>query len=415
MDNGLALVGASIVDGTGRDPFTGTVIVNKGRIVKIDLGSGTTIPRGYKVWDLTGKTIFPGLIDAHAHVALVEAQHGSYESKHPGAVYAFTVAKNLEDYLKHGFTTIRDAGGCTWSFKEALRKKLIAGPNLYISNSFISQTGGHGDHRLRTDASAPKLEHPLHAPPAIADGSDAVSKAAREQLRAGADQIKIMAGGGVASPTDALETPQYTLQELKAAVYEADAVGKYVLAHVYVPQGIQNCIDAGIRSIEHGNFLTEELAMQMREANMYLIPTLGIYELISELGPKLGMSKESLAKNEIVMNVGHESLKIAIDAGVKVGSGSDVFGPYSTFRAFELEVKSRSMGAIEAVKASTKINAELMGIGDSTGTVETGKIADLTIVDGDPLADMALLNEPSNIAIVIKEGCIMKDTLEKVD
>ena len=137
--------------------------------------------------------------------------------------------------------------------------------------------------------------------------------------------------------------------------------------------------------------------------------------MISELGPKLGMSKESLAKNEIVMNVGHESLKIAIDAGVKVGSGSDVFGPYSTFRAFELEVKSRIMGAIEAVKASTKINAELMGIGDSTGTVETGKIADLTIVDGDPLADMALLNEPSNIAIVIKEGCIMKDTLEKVD
>ena len=137
--------------------------------------------------------------------------------------------------------------------------------------------------------------------------------------------------------------------------------------------------------------------------------------MISELGPKIGMSKESLAKNAIVMNVGYESLKIAMDAGVKVGSGSDVFGPYSTFRAFELEVKSRIMGPIEAVKASTNINAELMGIGDSTGTVETGKIADLTIIDGDPLTDMGLLNDPSNIAMVIKEGCIMKDTLEEAD
>ncbi|MBM3925011.1 MAG: amidohydrolase family protein [SAR202 cluster bacterium] len=406
-----AFLDASILDCAGRDPYKGVLLVEGRRIKKLGSASQVFIPRDARKIDLAGKTLMPGLMDAHAHVGLVD-YHGSMEAKYPGSTYAFTVARNIADYLDSGFTTIRDAGGCAWSFKESVRRGLIRGPRMFISNGFISQTGGHGDSRPHHHLGPPQHDHPLAPPPFIADGPDAVRRAARENLRQGADQIKVMAGGGAASPTDSLDVPQYTIDELAAAVYEAKAVRKYVMAHVYVPQGIMNCAQAGVLSIEHGNFLDEESASMMKERGMFLVPTLVIYDLIAKAGAKLGSPAATVEKIKQVKVVGSQSIEVAIAAGVKIASGSDVFGAYAGNHAAELELKASVMGNMGAIMASTRVNAELFGILNDTGALEAGKLADLIVVRGDPLADIRILQDSSRVQLVMLEGNIAKDTLE---
>ena len=314
----FALCNANIIDCTGRDPITGgTLVVSGDRIQDVGAADRVSVPRGARMVDVGGRTVMPGLMDAHAHMALLEARISEYEDKHPGAIFAYSVARNIQNTLMQGYTTIRDTGGCDWSFKESVTRGLIPGPRMFVSNGPISQTGGHGDHRQRHDRRSEHHDHPLMAGSAIADGADQVRLAAREQLRRGADQIKIMAGGGAASPTDAVEDPQYTVEELAAAVYEARAVRKYVCAHVYVPEGIQNCIKAGVRSIEHGNFMDEESASMMKEKDVFLVPTLAIFEMSSRYGRENGAPESMLQKINSVRDVGAQSLEIAPVRGVE--------------------------------------------------------------------------------------------------
>jgi imidazolonepropionase-like amidohydrolase len=411
MPASTAFLNADILDCTGRDPYKGVLLVEGQRIKKLGPASQVSIPRDARRIDLAGKTLMPGLMDAHAHVGLVD-YHGNIEAKYPGSTYAFTVARHIADYLDSGFTTIRDAGGCAWSFKESVRRGLIRGPRMFISNGFISQTGGHGDSRPHHHLGPPHHDHPLAPPPFIADGPDAVRRAARENLRQGADQIKVMAGGGAASPTDALDVPQYTVEELAAAVYEAKVVRKYVMAHVYVPQGIKNCAQAGVLSIEHGNFLDEEPASMMKERGMFLVPTLVIYDIIARAGTKLGSPAATVEKVKQVKVVGSQSIQVALAAGVKIASGSDVFGPYAGHHAAELELKASVMGNMGAIMAATRTNGELFGILNDTGTLEAGKLADLIVVNGDPLADTRILQDATRIQLVMLEGNIAKNTLD---
>ena len=400
---------ATILDCTGRDPIVGGAVVVSGeRIEAVGRGDQISVPRDARVVDLGGKTLMPGLIDAHAHMALVEAKISGFEALHPGAVYAFSVARNIENTLMQGYTTIRDAGGCDWSFKLAVERGLIKGPRMFVSNGVISQTGGHGDHRQRHNRGDPHQEHPLMAPASIADGVDQVRLAAREQLRTGADQIKVMAGGGAASPTDAVDDPQYTVEELAAAVYEARAVKKYVLAHVYVPQGIKNCVEAGVRSIEHGNFLDEESASLMKEHGVFLVPTLAIFELVSRHGREYGAPESMIEKINGIRDVGPQSLEIAKAIGLKIGSGSDVFGPYAVSRALSLELQAAVLGAMGSIISATRTNAELLGVADDIGTLEPGKLADLIVIDGDPLADISILQDEENVNLVMQSGRVVK-------
>ncbi len=247
----IVLQNATIFDGTGREPYgPGTVVVADGRIQAVGLASQVSVPRDAQVLDLEGKTVMPGLIVAHTHVGSVENSFlTNFEDNHPGAIYAYSVARSIKEALMLGYTTIRDAGGCDYSFKLAVERGIIPGPRIFTSQAFISQTGGHGDMRQRHDRSEPKVNHRLFPRPAICDGVPQVRYFAREQLRTGADQLKVMAGGGAASPTDPLDAPQFTVEELAAAVYEARVVKKPVMAHVYVPEGIKNCVAAGFRSI----------------------------------------------------------------------------------------------------------------------------------------------------------------------
>jgi imidazolonepropionase-like amidohydrolase len=233
-------------------------------------------------------------------------------------------------------------------------------------------------------------------------------RAAREILRTGAHGIKIMGGGGCMSPTDELEHTQFTVEEMAAAAYEASARGKITLAHVYTPHGIMNALRAGVRSIEHGNFLDEESAAAMKQAGAFFVPTLTTYELISAFGESQGVPAPMIAKINQAKAGGFRSLEIARAAGLPICSGSDVLASMQPFKAMELALKARVLGAHEAILSATRTNAALFGLADQIGTVEDGKRADLILVDGQPLDDVAILQDPARIALVMRDGVVRK-------
>src|SRR5205814_6284267 len=271
---------ATIVDCTGHDPPPGRrVIVEGGRISRISAASGPAGPRNVRTIDCEGRTLMPGLLDAHVHLASLDLDPAAEVALSP-AVIALRIARQIEDTLQAGFTTVRDAGGLDWGFKDAVNRGLIRGPRLFTSGPFLSPTGGHGDNqRPRTARELFRAVHGLTTETILADGPDDVRRAAREALRRGADQIKVMASGGAASPPDELDHVQFSVEELSAAVEVAEAGGTYVLAHAYGARAIQRCLQAGARSLEHGNFLDEATADQMLAADdVFLVPTVIPYE-----------------------------------------------------------------------------------------------------------------------------------------
>ncbi len=407
----IAIVNATIFDGTGRDPYgPAAVVIEDERIMRVGPMAQVVIPRDAQVVDVGGATLVPGLIDAHSHLGNVENNFlARIEDRHPGAVYAFSVAQNLERCLEYGFTTIRDAGGLDWSFKEAVERGLINGPRLFISNGYISQTGGHGDLRPRHDRSDLRPLHRLMPPPAICHGEAEVRRAAREQLRTGADQLKVMAGGGAGSFTDPLDAPQFTVEEIAAAVYEARVVKKPVMAHVYVPEGIKNCVMAGVHSVEHANFLDEESAQLMKEHGTFLVPTLTVFDLLTRSDQ--GLPEVTVQKANFAKGAAPQSVEIAVAAGVPIASGSDIFGQHGHLRALELELKAAIMGPTESLVSATRTNAALLGMQDNLGTIEEGKLADIIVVDGNPVEDIAVLQDAGRITMVMKSGRLVKQSI----
>ena len=210
------------------------------------------------------------------------------------------------------------------------------------------------------------------------------------------------------SPTDALDVPQFTVEELAAAVYEAKAVKKYVMAHVFTPEGINNCAQAGVASVEHGTFLDEESAAMMRQQGMYLVPTLSIVKLISQRVEEGGLPDFVAEKLPLVRESAPEAVRIAMEAGVAIASGSDVYGPNAPNRAWEIELKAQIMGPMAAIISATKTNAQLLGMQDHLGTLEAGKIADLIAVSGNPLEDVSLLKEAAKVKMVVQGGLVVK-------
>ena len=394
---------AQVLDCTGRDPQPErAVLVENGRIAKIG-AAGSLRRRADRVVDCAGRTLMPGLIDAHAHLALVDFEVSSAQRQAP-AVYALRVTRNIEATLAAGFTSVRDAGGLDWGYKDAAARGLIRSPRLFICNSWISQTGGHGDFRRENDTREPPYKPGVYCPSLVVDGPERVRWAAREVLRRGADQVKVMANGGAVSPTDDMWSTQFTVEELGAAVAEAKATGKYVMAHTYTPQSMRNCVEAGVRTLEHGNFLDEATAPLLQTSGTYLVPTLAVYELIAAEGREHGVPENSVRKIEEALAEAYTSLEIARDAGVAIGSGSDLLGLHQPLKARELRFKARVLGAMGALVASTATNAGIVGMGDALGTVEEGKLADLLVVDGDPAAEIGILEEAERIRMVVLGG-----------
>jgi len=410
--NTILIKNASIIDGTGSDPKeNGAVLIRGERIEEVY----DRLPRGgfgkAQVIDAKGQFLLPGLIDAHVHIGAHEVDIGKQQRSFPPSLLIIRSLKAMEETLEQGFTTVRDAGGADAGIREAQRQGLIRGPRILVSGSPLSQTGGHGDFRLQGEM-GPPLSNPAGLSCIVCDGVDEVRKAAREQLRMGVDQIKVMAGGGAMSPADELESVQFSPEELKAIVWEANAAGKYVMAHVYSPRSIIHAVNAGVRSIEHGNLLDEASARAIREAGAFLVPTLATYEMLWRMRDELGIPKENMRKIEKAREKAEEALLLAHRMGLNMGSGSDLLGPMQGFKALELELKGKVLGPMEAIVLSTKENARLLGLDSQLGTIERGKLADMILVNGDPLRDISLLQRyKERITLIVQGGSIVKNIL----
>jgi len=245
----------------------------------------------------------------------------------------------------------------------------------------------------------------------IADGIDEVRKAVREQIRRGADWIKVMASGGAASPADKINGTQYSVDELRVAVQEAAASGVRVMAHALPPSAIRNCVDAGVRSIEHGNFLDAETAVLMAQHDVFLVPTIATYELAARFPDVYGYNEEQRVKIDRAAAMSMDALQHARNAGVRIANGSDMLADDLKEMAQELTFKAEVLGAAGAIESATKTSAELLGLDGEIGSIEPGRRADILVVDGDPLRDIRILEKRESLRVIMKAGSLHKHTL----
>lgn len=359
--------------------------------------------------DCTGLYLCPGLIDAHCHLAAVPGSSsldGSLGDN--AAVSHFRQPFLTRQSLRRGFTSVRDCGGACLALKEAIADDVFAGPRLFIANRALSQTGGHGDRRGPLDHSeiqccGGQSEGGLSV---VVDGVDECIRAAREQLRTGADFIKIMVGGGVASPSDKLSNTQFTGAEIRAIVEVAESYGTYVTAHAYTPRAIRHAVSNGVKGIEHGNFIDQEAAEYMAEHGAWLTPTLIAYEAMAKTEKYKGfLPPENAAKNKEVLERGLESLRIASKAGVKMCYGSDLLGPLTVEQSGEFEIRRRVLSDLEVLRTATVNPAKMLGQELFLGQISEGFGADLLVLNADPSKDVTILAKPGKCLLaVVKDG-----------
>jgi imidazolonepropionase-like amidohydrolase len=369
-----------------------------------------------QVIDVRGKTLMPGLIDLHVHAVAVEFNLAR-QVQLPNVLVTLRSVPILRGMLRRGFTTVRDAGGAGFAHKQAVESGLVHGPRLFVSGRALSQTGGHGDMRGRSDYLVSDGICPccvrVGALARVADGVDAVRRAAREELQMGADQIKIMASGGVASPTDPVGAFGYSEDEIRAIVAEANGRGTYVLAHAYTAAAIERAVRCGVRTIEHGNLVNAHAAALMAQAGAYAVPTLVTYDALATEGEAFGLPRESLAKVADVREAGMRSLELFRSAGVKMGFGSDLLGESQRLQSNEFRLRSEVLPMAEVIASATLVGAEVLGMSDRLGRLLPGAIADILVVDGNPLRDIAcLLGQGEHIPLVMKGGAIEFNELE---
>jgi imidazolonepropionase-like amidohydrolase len=408
----IVFLNAKIIDGTGADPKeSGMVVVEGERIKEVATGSAGMLPQNARIIDCRGYSLLPGLIDGHVHNAAVEADLSEQQRRNYASILVIGSLKIMRECLDQGFTAVRDCGGVDAGFRIAVNQGLVPGPRLSVSGCPLSMTGGHGDFRLSTEIYNPVVQ-PAGLASIVADGVDDCRRASREQLRRGVNFIKVMAGGGCMSPADEVDTSQYSVEELRAVVWEAQAAGTYVAAHCYSDRSILNCIEAGIRTIEHGNLMTEAAARRMKEAGAMLVPTMVTYAMISKMGPELGVPDRYVQKIREAGEKAEDALAIALRAGVTIASGSDLLGPMQAYKAMELALQAKVMGPMGAIVAATKTNAQLIRREKDLGTIEPGKLADLILVAGDPLKDIGVLQQyREKIVMVMQGGRFYKDIL----
>ncbi len=388
----------------------GSLLVEGERIV--ELSEGTLRAAGARRIDLAGRTLMPGLIDAHVHCAITTLNLAAMTSK-PTTLVAHEAGRILNGMLRRGFTTVRDAGGADFGLAQAVERGLVEGPRLFFSGRVLSQTGGHGDFTPREDS--PRLcacQIQSSGFSHVADGVPAVRKAAREELRRGATQLKIMASGGVASPSDPIWNLQYSSEEMRAIVEEAAGWRTYAMAHAYTPEAICRALDAGVRTIEHGNLIDRVTAEHARAKGAYLVPTLVTYFAIDELGRKLGFPAVSQAKVKDVLDAGLASLEIARAAGLPMGFGTDLLGETHDQQSREFQLRGEALPAAEVIRSATLVNAGILNRTGELGVIAPGALADLLVVDGDPLASLSLLAEPEkSLVAIVKSGRFVVDRL----
>lgn len=411
LNPSLLFQNARVFDGTSAECAEGvSVLVADGRIQEVS-PRPLAAPKA-RVIDVAGRTLMPGLIDAHAHayasdvsVARISALGPAYRTAH--------AVRMLGHALDCGFTTLRDAGGGDYSLAKAIADGLIRAPRYFYAGKVLSMTGGHGDFRPIEEPASDDASCACSAVNAlcrIADGVDACIGGAREELRQGAHCIKIMGSGGVASPTDPIWMNQYREDEIRAIVQEATERRSYVIAHCHPASAVRRCVEFGVRGIEHGTLIDDETARFVAAKGAYVVPTMATIFALMELGRELGFPPQSQEK----MAIAHAGALAGMDrmrtAGVKVGFGTDLLGVTYTRECTEFTLRSDVFTPVEILRQATSVNAEMMQMAGEIGCIAPGAHADMLVVDGDPLADIGLLAaDGRRVPIVVRAGEVVKD------
>jgi imidazolonepropionase-like amidohydrolase len=406
-----------VFDGVGPERSGPTNVLVRGNLIHA-IGPALDAP-GARVIDGRGRTLMPGLIDVHVHMTFSAMDMATLASPTLTPESAErAAAEGAERMLLRGFTSVRDAGGPVFSLKAGIDRGKYRGPRIWPSGAHVSQTAGHGDLRMPDEPSRRFTGQLSRAErlgaTAIADGRDEVLTAVRENLRHGASQIKLMAGGGTSSDYDPLDVTQYTLDELRAAVEAAEDWNTYVMVHAYTPRAVRRAIEAGVKCIEHGQLLDEATLQLMAERGIWL--SLQMLQEDSE-----SMDPARRAKRRPVIEAQPAIWATAKRVGVKLAWGTDIlFDPAVNEQQNSFLLRLRpALTPAEILKLATHDNAQLLALSGprspyqgALGVVREGALADLILVDGDPLAQLELIADPAaNFDLIMKDGVIVKEAL----
>jgi len=373
-----------------------------------EIGPGLDEAAGEESLDLRGQVVMPGLIDAHVHV--VDYSPDRYA---PYGVSPYYVAARAQEILRgmldRGFTSVRDAAGADAGLARAIDEGYLEGPRLFPAGRPISQTGGHGDLRMSGGGcpSCARHDHPMMG--AIADGVAEVRRAVREELRRGASQVKMMISGGIDSPHDRVTAAQYSAEEIAAGVAEATAAGTYVMAHAYTAESIRRGLAAGVRSIEHGNFLDSDGAAELLRRDAFLVPTLVVYDAMVRGEASRADAPAPNVTFVDMLERGMRSLELAGQAGAKIVFGTDLMGGNHHMQSLEFRLRGEVLPPADVIRSATSTAAELLGRAGQLGTIREGALADLLVLAANPLDDLAVLADPgTHLQLVIKSGTIVR-------
>ena len=408
---GILFRNVRIWDVSRPEPQDGEVLVEDGRIREVsEQAIRTSTARAI---DGRGGVLMPGLIDCHIHVTLSELDIRKLADI-PITLMTALAAKNMRETLMRGFTTIRDCAGADRGLADAVEQGLFAGPRIFVSGKALTQTGGHGDFRSQTeDAPSSASSSAMTIQSRIADGVSGVRAAARDELRRGADHVKVMVSGGVASPTDPIENTQYSAEELRAIVDEAEAWNTYVAAHSYTSRSTALAVSSGIRTIEHGNLIDRETAGLMAEKGAYLVPTLVTYFITDKFGRELGLPEVSIQKLQNVKDAGIRAVEHCRDAGARIGFGTDLLGDLREHQSLSLRLQAEAQTPREVLVSATAVNAEILNRTGSLGVIAPGALADILVVDGNPLDNLGLLeHQGRHLTAIMKDGTFAKCDLD---
>jgi imidazolonepropionase-like amidohydrolase len=406
-----------VFDGSGAALTEPTnVLVRRNKIAAI--GSGTASPNA-TVIDGGGRTLMPGLIDAHTHVMFASLPEMVMLTSDIGFIN-LVAGKAATDMLMRGYTSVRDLGGPVFGLKRAIDAGVIAGPRIWPSGAFISQSGGHGDFRLPTDLPAPPGSFTYAeriGATEIADDADTVRKRAREQLALGASQIKLMAGGGVSSHYDPIDVTQYTVPEIRAAVEAAENWGTYVTVHAYTPRAVRQAIEAGVKCIDHGQLIDDATARVMAEKGIWW----SLQPFTDDRPSAFAEGSPNRIKQLQMYSGTDNAYQLAKKYKIKTAWGTDILFNAKNLagQTGELTKMVRWYTPAEVLKMATADNAELLALSGERspysgklGVVQTGALADLLLVNGDPIANIKLLeNSQDNLVVIMKDGKIYKNIL----
>lgn len=398
--------GAVVVDGSGADPVAVDVCVRGDVVTAIGRA-----PKGAMTVDLDGMVLTPGLIDAHVHLGIsspIRAQFGFELSVAELAADIFATAGAAIDA---GFTTVRDTGGIDRGVVDVIAKGKVRGPRVLSCGPVQCQTGGHGYYGAAWEPT--ELWNRHHVPGLCAlslmsGNADELRRNVRESFRRGASFLKLCVTGGVVGGHDRLADTQFTVDEIAVAVEEASARGTYVTVHAHNNAGIRNAVRAGVRCVEHGTDIDEATAALMREQDVALVPT---FAVIDQLADTDGMDLDPVVLQRAagVRERMVSALRIAREAGLRIGSGSDLIGPHQSRRGEELRLRAELESPMQALVSATSVNANILGVDEAVGLIRVGMKADMVAWRSDPLDDAKVFGEPDMAALVVKNGLVVKD------